>query len=211
VEGVVVEDLDGEDYFDEYNVTVTVSDGFLTIQMGPGANNAKICFIEIAPASGGPVEILENASFELPGTDKQLGFDDVPGWSTDGPVANSGVELDESASDGEWSAYLMSGDPSIWQLTDLTLTDGELVELTVDARISSAATTLQMNIYYDVFGTRWVIATQDVTLTEDMAEYTLSYEAVDVVAGANVGVELLNVSEGESWISVDNVSLSVSN
>jgi hypothetical protein len=49
VEGTVLTDPDGEDMFDEYNVTVAVSDGRLTIQSAAGADNAKICFIDIEP------------------------------------------------------------------------------------------------------------------------------------------------------------------
>jgi len=51
IEGVVVEDPDGEvggDFdFDEFNLTVEVTDGRLTIQPAAGADNAKICFVEI--------------------------------------------------------------------------------------------------------------------------------------------------------------------
>jgi hypothetical protein len=47
VEGTVVTDPDGQDNFDEYNVTVTVSDGRLTIKAASAGLNAKICFIDI--------------------------------------------------------------------------------------------------------------------------------------------------------------------
>ena len=47
VEGTVLLDPDGEDNYDEYNVTVEVVDGLLTIQMAEGASNAKIMFIDI--------------------------------------------------------------------------------------------------------------------------------------------------------------------
>lgn len=46
IEGVVVADPDGEDRFDEHEVTITVADGRLTIAPGPGALNAKLCCIE---------------------------------------------------------------------------------------------------------------------------------------------------------------------
>jgi len=48
VEGVVVVDPDGEDNFDEYNVTVVVSDGLLTIKPADGSANCKIMFVDIA-------------------------------------------------------------------------------------------------------------------------------------------------------------------
>jgi hypothetical protein len=47
VEGVVMNDPDGEDNYDEYSLTVEVTDGLLTIQMAEGASNAKIMFVEI--------------------------------------------------------------------------------------------------------------------------------------------------------------------
>jgi hypothetical protein len=51
VEGVVVEDPDGQagtDFdFDEFNVTVELTDGRLTIKPGTGAANCKICFVHI--------------------------------------------------------------------------------------------------------------------------------------------------------------------
>jgi hypothetical protein len=51
VEGVVVEDPDGQagtDFdFDEFNLTVELTDGRLTIQPATGADNCKICFVEI--------------------------------------------------------------------------------------------------------------------------------------------------------------------
>jgi len=51
VEGIVVVDTDGEDNFDEYIIkTVPVSDGKLTIKPATGADNAKICFVDISLA-----------------------------------------------------------------------------------------------------------------------------------------------------------------
>jgi hypothetical protein len=47
VEGVIVTDQDGRSYLDEYNVSVTVSDGRLTIKPAPGGVKCKIMFIHI--------------------------------------------------------------------------------------------------------------------------------------------------------------------
>lgn len=48
IEGVVINDPDGQDNFDEYiNVQVAVSDGKLTVKPASGASNAKVNFIEI--------------------------------------------------------------------------------------------------------------------------------------------------------------------
>ncbi len=155
---------------------------------------------------------IENFSFELPGTEKQLGFDNVPGWNTDAPPADSGVETGYTPTDGDWTAYLMSGDPSVWQLTDHTIAEGDVFEMKVDARITWAATNVQMTLYYDDNGTRVPVVSSDVALTEDMQEYTLSFTTNDVPesVGHQIGIEFTNVSSGDSWIGLDNVRLEVS-
>jgi hypothetical protein len=160
-----------------------------------------------------PEEIaVENFSFELPGTDKQTGFDDVSGWSTDMPCANSGIETGYTPTDGDWTAYLMSGDSAVCQLTDHTISNGDVLELKVDARITWAATAMQMTLYYDDNGARVPAATDEVILTDDMQEYTLSLSAADVPdsVGKKVGIELSNASTGETWIGIDNIRLVVS-
>jgi len=157
-----------------------------------------------------PTEIpVENFNFELPGTEKQKGFDNVPGWNTDGPCADSGVETGYTPTDGDWTAYLMSGDPSVWQLTNHTISEGDVLELKVDARITWAATTMRMTLYYDDGGTRISTATREVALTDAMQEYALSFSAdVDPeVVGHPMGIEFSNTSSGDTWIGLDNVRL----
>jgi hypothetical protein len=163
------------------------------------------------PEGPAPVQI-ENFSFELPGTDKQKGFDNVPGWSTDGPCADSGVETGYTPTEGDWTAYLMSGDPSVWQLTDRTIAEGDVLQLKVDARITWAATSMQMSIYYDDNGARVPVVTGDITLADEMQEYALSFSSGDVVesVGKQVGIEFSNSSSGDTWIGLDNVRLEVS-
>jgi hypothetical protein len=162
---------------------------------------------------------VENFSFELPGTEKIKGWNgegvagtpavDIPGWSSDTIVVDSGVETGYTPTDGDWTAFLMSGDPSVWQLTDHTITEGDVLELKVDARITWAATTLRMTLYYDDNGARVPAATKDVTLTDQMQEYSLSFSAVDVPesVGHQIGIEFANVSSGDTWIGLDNVRL----
>ena len=162
---------------------------------------------------------VENSSFEQPGTEKIKGFNgegadgtpavDIPGWSTDGPCVDSGVETGYTPTDGDWTAFLMSGDPSVWQLTNHTIADGDVLVLKVDSRITGAAPTLQMTLYYDDNGARVPAATSDVTLTDAMQEYSLSFSADDVPesVGHRVGLEFSNVSSGDSWLGLDNVRL----
>jgi hypothetical protein len=155
-----------------------------------------------------PIEV-ENFSFELPNAGKQTGFMNVPGWSTDGAVSDSGVETGYTPTDGDWSAFLMSGDPSVWQLTDHTIVPGDVFELKVDARITWNATNMQLILYYDDNGTRVPAASIDVTLTSAMAEYTLTFSSNDVPesAGHQIGIEIVNSSPGQTWMGFDNVRL----
>ncbi len=154
---------------------------------------------------------VENFSFELPGTSKQKGFDSVPGWHTDGPCADSGVETGWTPTDGSWTAYLMSGDPSMWQLTSHVITATNELRLKFDARITYAATALRASLYYDNNGPRVPAAGQVITLSDAMREYTLSFSAGTVPAsvGHKIGIEFSNTSTGSSWLGLDNVRLEV--
>ncbi len=166
--------------------------------------------------------VIENFSFELPGTEKIKGWNgegvagtpavDIPGWSSDTEVVDSGVETGYSPTDGDWTAFLMSGDPSVWQLTDYTISDGDVLELKVDARITWAATAMQMTLFYDDNGARVPAATDEVTLTDEMQEFTLSLSAEDVpeLIGKKIGIEFSNASSGDTWIGLDNIRLEVS-
>ncbi|MCH7558038.1 MAG: discoidin domain-containing protein [Planctomycetes bacterium] len=191
---------------------IELSIGFERIGLFGGSGTVLFDGIRLygsAPAQMEPIAV-ENFSFELPGTEKQS-MDTVPGWNTDGSPADSGVETDWTPTDGDWTAYLMSGDPSVWQLTDHTIMAGDVFEVKVDARITWAATTLQMTIYYDDNGTRVPAVTSDVTLSDDMQEYILSFSAGDVPesAGHQIGIEFTNASSGSTWIGLDNVRLYV--
>lgn len=72
--------------------------------------------------------IVENYSFELPGDGKIVGWDmddgayytdtgvvaEVPGWSSDGEIVDSGVELEwPGSTDGVWAGFLWNGEPVI--------------------------------------------------------------------------------------------------
>jgi len=166
--------------------------------------------------------VIENFSFELPGTEKIKGWNgegvagtpavDIPGWSSDAEVVDSGVETGYSPTDGDWTAFLMSGDSPVLQLTDYTISDGDVLELKVDARITWAATAMQMTLYYDDNGARVPAATDEVILTDEMQEYTLSLSAADIPEsiGKKIGIEFSNASSGDTWIGLDNIRLELS-
>ena len=56
VEGIILEDPDGQDNFDEYDVTVELTDGHLTITAASdaGGSNAKVAFVDIVLAKMRP-------------------------------------------------------------------------------------------------------------------------------------------------------------
>ena len=138
-----------------------------------------------------PVEepkALVNGSFEEPAA--QAGFDNVPGWSTSAPAANSGIQVDPNATDGAQTAYLAGGDPAISQMSSLVVEAGSVPELKVDARAKAGAASLKMTLFVEVLGIRMPVATQEVVLTGSMAEYVLRAENTAAIVGSVVGVEL---------------------
>ncbi|MBN1782385.1 T9SS type A sorting domain-containing protein [bacterium] len=158
-----------------------------------------------------PIDV-ENASFELPGTEKLKSFDTVPGWNTDTPPVDSGVEQGWGATDGAWTMFMKSGDPQIWQLTDHVLAAGETIKLSIDAKNNWQATDLQVTLYYDDAGARVVAAENVVAMTDVMAVCSVELVVDDVPAaiGNLLGIAFQNVSaEAGSWIGADNVRLSL--
>jgi hypothetical protein len=156
---------------------------------------------------------VENFSFELPGDAKHTNWELVPGWSSDTVAADSGVESDwPGCTEGEWSGYLMDSDPSVWQLTDVTIGAGETYLLLVDARDNWSASTpakLDISLYYDDGGARTTAASTTVDLPTSWDTYSLTFAADDVPAsiGNLLGIELDNVTGGGSWVGIDNIRL----
>jgi len=154
---------------------------------------------------------IENFSFEQPGTGKLVGFANVPGWNTDTAPADSGVETGYTPTEGTYTAFLRGdpADPALWQLTDHTIVYGDVFELKVDGRLTYLATTLRMTLYYDLDGVRTVAATQDVTVTSTMTEFTLVFDTktLAVAAGHKIGVQFANVTGAGTWLGIDNVRL----
>ena len=162
--------------------------------------------------------VVVNPSFELPGTAKQKAWDnaganDVPGWSSDTPATDSGVESTGIATDGVWTGFLKGGDdPAVWQTTEYPIRSGEVYLLQVDAKDNWQATTLQLILYYLDGGARVAAATADVPVTGAMQTFSLMLTADDLPAaiGKRIGVQMENVSpKPDSWIGMDNVRLGI--
>ncbi len=169
-----------------------------------------------------PISVT-NYSFEQPGIGKIKGWDgegmdgtpevDIPGWCSDSAAVDSGVMTGLTPTDGLWAAFLTSSDPGIWQLTNHTISTGEVFTLAVDARISNGTgVVLLMVLYYDEAGARIPAAAQAVVLTAGMHEYDLSLDAADMPAavGKKLGIEFANVTpSGKSWLGLDHVRLNL--
>ncbi len=208
------------------------TDGIVTFLFAASAEDTQAIIRSREHSAGGsflegeiipplPVKIpVENASFELPGTDKQNNWDggtndkgtfvDVPSWSSDTMATDSGVETGWNASDGEWSGFLRGSDPSVWQLTSYVIGADDVIELKVDAKNNWQATTFLLSLYYDEAGVRVPVASVEVTLTDDMQEFSLVFSAADVPesVGKQLGIELNNVTpDVDSWAGSDNVRL----
>jgi VCBS repeat-containing protein len=155
-----------------------------------------------------------NFSFELPATILQLNWTNVPGWSSTGLTALSGVEQ-ASPTDGAWNGYVGAGllEPSVWQLTDHTIVAGQIYELKVDSNNSTTllAGQLTMRLYYDNAGSKTEIVSLTTNVTQNVwNEYTLSFSSDDMPAaiGQKLGVEFDNTGGTLGKVRLDNVRLS---
>ncbi len=169
---------------------------------------SEICYLASAAPGDLPApepDALENASFEEP-AEIQVGFDNVPGWNTDAPALNSGIEANQNATDGAQVAFLGGGDPAIWQASSLVVEEGTAFQVTLDAS-GTVGATLQVAIFVDVFGTRFAIGTETIAVTDTMTAYTVPAGDASNFPGLPVGVELANTGPTDTLVVVDNVIL----
>jgi len=166
--------------------------------------------------------LLENPSFELPGIAKVKGWDgacadpawtglvyDIPGWSSDSPAFNSGVEIGNVPTEGLGNGFLTAGDPAVWQLTGHTIASDEVFELKVDARKDSrSAVIFKLALYYDNFGIRVPLASKQVIINDTMQEYSLVFTSNEIPTSADykIGIQFLNVT-GVGRVLLDRVRL----
>jgi F5/8 type C domain-containing protein len=164
-----------------------------------------------------------NFSFEEPGTGKLSNWEGVPNWNSDTVATNSGVDTEEFGwvvTDGQWLGFLKNTDPSVYNLTDHTISAGELFILTVDA--SSGYTSggksplFKMTLYYDNAGSRVPVSSQTFVFSgaNDYVirdEYSITFTAnlSPLSIGKKIGIELQNTASPtlSSWLVMDNVRL----
>ena len=162
---------------------------------------------------------VENYSFEEPGSGKiQTNWDRVPGWDSDTDPTDSGVESDSAygSTDGDWSAFLMASDPSIYNMTEHVITAGATYTLKVDLQDNwspdGTTTLFEISLYYEEAGDRITVASATVTPVWPWSTFELTFLADDAPdsIGNTIGIELDNVTDpvyGENWVGMDNVRL----
>jgi len=169
------------------------------------------------------IEVI-NFSFEEPGVGKIKGWDsgcadpawtgaidDIPGWISADTAWDSGVETDYGPTDGTYTAFLMAQDTSVYQITEHTIQSGDQISLFVDAHLTYLGTLLEMKLFYEDAPDSFVdLAVENVDLTSDMTEFSISFKASDFPAsvGKKLGISFDNItSTASSWLGLDNVSL----
>jgi len=166
---------------------------------------------------------VENFSFEEPCTVKLYNWESVPDWDSDTVADNSGVDTEDSGfvvTDGQWFGYLWNADPSVYNLTDHTISAGELLILTVDASkgytSGNNGPLFKMTLYYDNAGSRVPVSSHTFAMhgTDDhiiQDEYSITFTAdlTPASIGKKIGIELQNTASPEltSWLLMDNVRL----
>jgi hypothetical protein len=169
---------------------------------------------------------VPNYSFELPDTGKIKGWDgvcsdpaytgilyDIPGWSSDAPAFDSGVELNYTPTDGLYTAFLKADDSPAYNTTDYTITADDIITARVDSRITYAADMVEIALYYvGATGEQVPIDVEPFSLNTDntYAEYLAAVSANQMpeCIGKKLGISIRNSSSVvASWIGVDNVRL----
>jgi len=210
-----------------------------------------VSFVEVVPPvispyvlstdQGGLIPIV-NQDFHEPNDGKHTAFDieasrkqdepflgymttDVPGWTTDVSVKDSGIEDGGDPNYG-YSAFLLGGydewadpndwiEPPVWQILGYKIQEGDQFRLAVDAKHiwtpEGVLVELKMGLFYvDINGSRQELGSLIVDLTNawDWDTYVLDVtELPEAAVGKILGIELQNIAERSSWINVDNVSL----
>lgn len=148
---------------------------------------------------------LVNGDFQLPATVKQTNWENVPGWDSDTPAADSGVE----GGAGVWSGYKMSNDPSVYNLSEHIIAAGEEFKVKLEAKDGWHSNKIIITLYFDTGnGVRKMLSTQTFDLGPT-DPFELFATATTASVGAKLGIMIDNVSidAGSGWAGFDNVQL----
>jgi PEP-CTERM motif len=165
---------------------------------------------------------VENYSFDLPGTIKQICwdgeveidpinnpgvyYDDVPGW-TDGPAVAGDSGVEESPWAAAWIGYICLDDSPVWNLTEYIISAGEDFTLTLDSGSGGSGRSIIMGLYYDDGTTRQSLGSVTNSVPQlSMDEFSMTVSATTASVGYPIGIEL---ASPKSYIGMDNVRLDV--
>ena len=172
---------------------------------------------------------VENFSFEQPDSNKIKGWNgpgsddaianstaDIPGWASDANTHDSGIDArgNFNPQEGQYIAFLMGSDTSVFNTTKYKLKAKDELTLTVAAYNNYQATTMRLEIYYvTATGDKIPLNFEDMTLTGAYVDYSIKARADDDPAcyGCLVGVMIDNVNTTSSWMNFDNVRLNGNN
>lgn len=158
-----------------------------------------------------PITVV-NGGFETTDglSDRDWQSANVPGWNSDAPTGDSGVEY---LSPNESRGVLKTSEASAWQLTDHEIAEGEEFKLTAIMADIWNSPNFIVTLYYDTGdGVRNVLATKTIAVAsgeQNSVEFTAT--ATAAAAGARLGIEFDNTSNdgGDGWLSFNNVQLFV--
>ena len=134
---------------------------------------------------------LINGDFELPGTVKIGGWDnveeDIPGWTSDGLAIESGVETGwaDPITGGDWSGFIFNGDPTVYNICDFAVLPHRTYTLYIDAQdnwTDSGPALLNVSLFYGTAVSRTEIVSTTLDLPDSWDTYTLSFDVADYPA-----------------------------
>jgi len=204
--------------------------GIEVVNSSPTAvpNHSWVFFDDVQLTVAPPIVL--NGDFELPDEGKiNTDWDLIPGWSSDTPPSDSGLDIEETYPGYGYTAFLIDGDPSVWQTTAHIIAPGNQFTLSLVASdfytdlvgdwSVLGGGQLTVSLYYDNGVTRTAVATTDImpaaSYTEMYGPFELAFNAADVPAsiGYAIGIEIVNSSPtavpNHSWVFFDNVQLAV--
>jgi hypothetical protein len=172
-------------------------------------------------SSGIQAQFFTNMNFELPNTGKVTNnWAAIPGWTSNGATTDSGVEeYRPTASapygtNGDYTLFIRSSDPEIYQTSSYTLQEGDSISVTFDTRASYLSCSLIARIYYQSGGSRITLTTSTTALTYAspyaFQSLTLSFVVPTGHAciGNNLGVGFDNTAGiGYAYLQIDDVQV----
>ncbi len=150
-------------------------------------------------------ETIVNGDFELPGVDKEVTLNNVPGWDSDQDIANDMVGVENTF--GSWHSF-QNNATSMYQLLDTVVEADTSYQLTFDGRITAGSATEVIARFYYLNGPqRTEIITKTIPLnnadwTRDITSLNFTAQEGEPWVGQQLGIEFI---APVAWVGIDNV------